>query len=168
MFGSSGHFLKDFLSSYSRNLIIDISFHLFDYKFSTEHGKFFGLVMLGEAIFTVMFIMASLKIFVFANSYSILLLTVMVLSILSGYLTWLVLHQNDFGVLEHSFTRLGSSIQYLAFGFVVFGLFVFDYGLTKLWGTFRFIFRQHCFQKVHSPANTKRVSHSSRGQCPKW
>ncbi len=111
---------------------------MFDYKFSTEHGKVYGLVMMGQAIFTLMFIMANLKIFSFANSYSIGLLTIMFLSILSGYITWLVLHLADFGDLEHSFTRLGSSVHYYVFGYAVIGLFVFDYGVTKFYGKISF------------------------------
>lgn len=89
---------------------------------------------MGEAIFATIIVVANLKILCFAFSYSIILIVLLIFSAVLGYVTWYVLHLLDLGPLEHSFTRLFPSVHYFVFNVFCFGVFILDYGFTKLWG----------------------------------
>lgn len=145
-----------------------ISFQLFDYKFSTDHGKRYGLYMMGEGIFVTIIVLCNLKLLSFSNSYSYLYVFFLVLSAALGYLTWLVLHTFDLGDLEHTFTRLTPSLHYLLFCAFVLGLFMFDYGFTKVWGKLGPYIRLHCIQKILPPSNPARVPGGGAAERGQW
>ena len=77
--------------------------YFFDYPFAYETGKTYGLFMTGQAIFIIVIIMVNFKIFSFANSYSPLMITALTFSVSLGILTWFIVGQLDFGLLEHTF-----------------------------------------------------------------
>ena len=77
--------------------------YFFDYPFADETGKTYGLFMTGQAIFIIVIIMVNFKIFSFANSYSPLMITALTFSVSLGILTWFIVGQLDFGLLEHTF-----------------------------------------------------------------
>lgn len=83
----------------------NLSIQLLDFKASQEHGYSFGYDTTGQVVFILTVLAVNLKICSFAFSYSIFLVSVMAISVVSAFITWLILGELDLNQLEHSFFR---------------------------------------------------------------
>ena len=86
-------------------LVTTIAIWLFDYNFAIDSGKTFGFFISGQVVFVVIVMVSNLKICSFANSYSLILVILLIGSAALGFLTWYVVNFFELGSLEHTFTR---------------------------------------------------------------
>ena len=108
---------------------------MLDYKAAQEDGYSFGFFTTGQVVFVLVVLATNLKIFTFAYSYSIFMIVIITLSVAAAFITWAVLGAVDSNILEHSFSRAFHSLQFYCLVFIIVGLVICDWTVTKLYGT---------------------------------
>jgi hypothetical protein len=107
--------------------------NFFDLKFSSEDGTVYGFRKTGQVVFVAIIFLTNLKIVSFAHSYSIMLVFLLVISSMLGIFVWIIVSSFDFGTLEHSFSRVIWSSQFWTAIFILIGVAIFDWAVTKLY-----------------------------------
>jgi hypothetical protein len=57
----------------------------------------------------------------------------MALSVGAAIITWVIIGDLDLNILEHSFSRAFNSLQFFSLAFIVVGLAIIDWAVTKLY-----------------------------------
>jgi hypothetical protein len=122
--------------------------YFFDYPFADDTGKTYGFFMTGQGIFILIIVLVNFKILSFANSYSPLLIFSLVASVALAILTWFLIGLLDFGLLEHTFSRILGKEEFWVLLFILIGVATFDWAVTKLFGRLLSEHRTNCDERI--------------------